>query len=323
MAQVLRHLPPPDGQNLLVGSSSSDDAAVFRFADDKLLVSSVDFFPPIVDDPFDFGQVAAANSLSDIYAMGASPLFALGVVCFPRKLGIEVLEEITRGACEKLKEAGAILAGGHTIEDSELKYGLSVTGSVLESKLISNSGMRAGDVLVLTKPIGTGVISSALKASKAGKEAEQEIVASMVALNKDASVLMAKHNASACTDVTGFGFLGHLFEMCSASGASVVIESNKVSYFKDALNFVKKKKFHPKSIKTNHSFIAGNLELSSTVDNDKFNLLLDPQTSGGLLVSIPQDKVTAFLSELKERGINAVIVGQVTGVGGEARMKVV
>ena len=311
LAQVLRQLPVSEDKNLLVGPETTDDAAVYRLSEECALVTSLDFFPPIVDDPFDFGAVAAANALSDIYAMGGEPRFAENIVCFPRELDTSVLTDIIKGSVSKLKEAGASLVGGHTIEDSEVKYGLAVTGFIDPRKVVTNAGAKAGDALILTKPLGVGVVTSALKAGRIDDTAAEEAIASMTTLNRGASEAMVETGVNACTDVTGFGLLGHAFEMAKASGVSVELRSGDVPVFPGVLELIRDKKNRPRSIETTLDFVKESLRIEDKVNEVHKLIMLDPQTSGGLLVSIAKDKAGQLLQSLREKGALGVIIGKV------------
>ncbi len=329
--QVLRKLKIPNNtslfpehidENILVGMESADDAAVYRLNDDTAIVSTLDFFPPIVDDPFIFGQITAVNALSDIYAMGGTPSFAENIVCFPKKLGLDVLSEILCGSKSKLNEAQTSLVGGHSIEDKEIKYGLSVTGFIDPKKIITTKGALPGSKLLLTKPLGVGILMSAVKAGYIKAEDLTETFESMKLLNKNASLVMQEVGVNACTDVTGFGFLGHLLEMIKASGVSAVINSKEVPVFDSALKFVKKRKARPLSIETNLEFVADETEFSSQLGEELKSLLLDPQTSGGLLISLDKAKVGDFIARLKEFGEEAFVVGEVFEKSPEYSIKV-
>ncbi len=320
--QVLHRLPKFKDENLLVGLDTTDDAAVYRISGDTAIVSSLDFFPPIVDDPYDFGQISAANALSDIYAMGGTPIFATNIVCFPKELDIEVLGEILRGSADKLKEAGAILAGGHSIEDKEIKYGLSVTGTIHPERIMTNGGARPGDRLLLTKPLGTGVVTSALKAGKLKIEQAVEAFQSMKELNKTAGLFMTGAGANACTDITGFGLLGHAFEMAEGSGVSLVFQSSMIEFFPHVKELVMKKKCRPRAIETNMKFVEDSLELGEAVDKATEMLLLDPQTSGGLLIAVPEARADGLIQGLAQERVVAFDVGEVVERNQAWRIKV-
>ncbi len=311
LMQVLHQLPVGSDKDMLVGLGASDDAAVYRLTDKLAMVTSVDFFPPVVDDARQFGEVSAANALSDIYAMGATPRYATSIACFPKELPLEILREITEGCISKLHEAGAVLAGGHTIEDKELKFGLAVNGTIDPAAIVTNAGAKPGDVLVLTKPLGVGVIASAVRANKATIEAEAEANASMKRLNRAASKAMVEVGVNACTDVTGFGLLGHAFELASASDVSLEVCSLDVPFFDSALRLVAKKKFRPRAISTNREFIGDKLSVAEDVDEARLLLMLDPQTSGGLLMAVDEAKADALLSALRSEGEQGHLIGKV------------
>jgi len=274
------------------------------------VIHTLDFFTPVVDDPYDFGQIAAANALSDIYAMGGEPMFALNVVCWP-SCYMDLLERTLKGGWDKVKEAGAVVTGGHSIDDDEPKYGLSVIGYVKPYAIVRNSTARVGDVLVLTKPLGTGVINTAIKGDLCPPEVAARAVQVMKALNKEASRLMVELQASACTDITGFGFLGHAYEMASGSGVTLVIQRNAVPIIEGAVELAQMGLI-PAGTYRNKDYLKGKVALSCPEDA-MTDLLFDPQTSGGLLIAMAQDKAATFVSELKEKfHIQAHVVGHVT-----------
>ncbi len=308
--QVLHQLPVTKDKDLLVGIETADDAGVYRLSDDTAVISTVDFFPPIVDDPFTFGEIAAANALSDVYAMGGSPRLAMNIVCFPKELPHEVLNEILKGSLAKLNEAGVLLVGGHSIEDSEVKYGLSITGFSHPDKIITNSGARPGDALILTKPLGTGVVTSAIKAGKMREEEAEAVFDSMRALNRHASVCMVEFGASACTDITGYGLAGHAMEMAKGSGVSIIIDAPSVRVFPGALKFVTKKSCRPRTLLTNREYLMPDIEAGASVPEELELVLFDPQTSGGLLIAIREEEATPFIERLREK-VDAFRVGRV------------
>ena len=318
LMKVLHQLPKPNDKDLLIGPETADDAAVYRVSDTRAIVTSLDFFPPIVDDAYTFGEITAANALSDIYAMGALPNFATAIVCFPKKLPLQVLSDILRGATDKLKEAGAVLAGGHSIEDAEVKFGLSVSGFVEIDKILRNSTAKVGDVLVLTKPLGVGVIMSAIKNGKYSEAEAEEVFTSMKTLNGAASGVALEFEASALTDVTGFGLLGHAFEMAEGSGATLVIRSKDVPLFNDALKLIAKRKNRPRAIETNSDFLKGSIDVAEDIDKDLEMLFYDPQTSGGLLISVAEERAEALLEALNKAGVNGVQIGAVIERGAKA-----
>jgi selenide,water dikinase len=311
--QVLHSLPPFDHPDLIVGTETSDDAGVFRLRPDLAIVNTVDFFTPIVDDPYTFGQIAAANALSDVYAMGADPTTALNIVGFPKgKLDLEVLGEIIRGGAERAREAGAVVLGGHTIIDNELKYGMAVTGVVHPERVIRNVGVQPGDALILTKPLGTGIISTALKRRTASPASVRAAVASMIALNKQASATMRRFPVHACSDVTGYGLLGHTFEMASGSGVTVVIEARSMPLLPGARRLAAKGNLTG-GCRRNRDYLKDKIAIDPGVKTDLVEIALDPQTSGGLLIALPQGDAGALLGALHADGVAAAAtVGHAT-----------
>lgn len=314
LERVLQDMPAVIDKNVLVGADTSDDAAVYKINDDTALVQTLDFFTPVVDDPYYFGAIAAANALSDIYAMGARPLFALNIVGFPdARLPMQVLKDILRGASDKATEAGISVLGGHTVEDTEPKYGMVVTGVVHPRKIISNAGAKPGDVLILTKPIGTGIISTAVKNGLADDETALAALELMAALNDKAARAMEGFQINACTDVTGFGLLGHLKEMVEASGVRAEIDSKKVPLIGGALELAASGSI-PGGTKNNLDFVSKVMEWDENMSELTKVLLCDAQTSGGLLVSIPEKDAGNYIRLLKnDYAIDAVEVGKVVG----------
>jgi selenide,water dikinase len=299
-------------ENVVVGIENLDDAGVYRITDDKALVQTVDFFTPLVDDPYTFGRIAASNSMSDVYAMGGRPLTALNILCFPK--GIfdgDVAREIIKGGLERIHASGAFLMGGHTVDDLELKYGLAVTGVVHPEKVITNSGGTPEDVLVLTKPLGTGVISTALKGGLASESAVAEMIASMVELNDVAGAAALDLGVRGGTDVTGFGFLGHLLEILRASHVGARIRVRDVPVFPDAVQYAAMG-LRPCGLMSNRSYYEPSVDASSGIPAELTDLLYDPQTSGGLLLCVPPDRIREFLDAAEAGGIMAVVVGEIT-----------
>ncbi len=291
LRQVLSGLDGALPPEVLVGPGTADDAGVYRLRDDLALVQTVDFFTPIVDDPYDFGRIAAANALSDVYAMGGRPLTALSLVAFSvESLGVEVLREILRGGSEVVSSAGAVIVGGHSIEDREPKYGLAVTGVVHPDELLTNAGARAGDALVLTKPLGTGAIATATKHGVAGPEHVAAAVAVMTELNASASAAARSAGASAVTDVTGFGLLGHLHELCLASGVSAELSAGAVPAISGACELLAGQEAVSGGLRRNFSDASGFAAFDSGVSPARTRLLCDPMTSGGLLVALDPDR---------------------------------
>ena len=317
---MLRQLPSYDDPNLLVGPEHHSDAGVYRVGENLAIVQTVDFFPPLTDDPYDFGQIAAANSLSDVYAMGGRPVSALNIVGFPDdKLPLDILNEILRGGAEKAHEAGAAVLGGHTVRDVEIKYGLSVTGLIDPKQLITNAKARPGDVLVLSKPIGTGAMTSAFKSEKIDKDVWENCCTMMRRLNRDAAEAMVKAGASAATDITGFGLLGHASELAEASGVTVEIEAAAVPLLDGAME-LSKADFITRAASTNQSYLDSRLERADGIDPTLYNLLLDAQTSGGLLIALAESKLDVFSGAMSDAGVGGTWsrVGRITEKGDAA-----
>ncbi len=290
-------MPKFSDENLLIDLGTSDDAAVYRINAEQAVILTLDFFTPVVDDPFTFGQIAAANALSDIYAMGGTPVAALNIACFPSCLPIEILGEILRGGGEKVKEAGALLVGGHTVEDNEPKYGLSVMGLVHPEKVVSNAGARVGDVLILTKPLGIGILNTAVKGDLASQEAYQKNVEVMAYLNKDACQAMLKVGVSGCTDITGFGFLGHAAEMAEASGVTLEIDSESIPVIEESVEFAMMG-IIPGGAYRNREYLKDKVLVKEHLNQGMEDILYDPQTSGGLLIAVPEALSGKILEEL-------------------------
>jgi selenide,water dikinase len=310
---VLHSLPKWKHPDLIVGTETSDDAGVFRLRDDLAIVNTVDFFTPIVDDPYVFGQIAAANALSDIYAMGADPVTAMNIVGFPKgSLGLEVLTEVLKGGAERVRKAGAVVIGGHSIIDPELKFGMAVTGAIHPDRVIRNVGVRPGDALVLTKRLGTGIITTALKRRKATSASVRAAVSSMVALNKTASQVMRRFPVHACSDVTGFGLLGHSYEMASGSGVTIVLESAKLPLLPGVRQLAAAGHLTG-GCKRNQTFLEGKMAIRRSVAADLVDVAFDPQTSGGLLIALPARDAPRLVKALRAaRLADATIVGTAT-----------
>ena len=310
--RALCGLDLPVDPNLLVGLDRADDAGVYRISDELALVQTIDFFPPMVDDPFSFGQIAAANALSDIYAMGGTPKTAMNVVAFPAKsLDISILRTIIEGGLDKMREAGVVLVGGHTVEDSELKYGLSVTGFIHPDRILIKKNLRTGDRLILTKPVGTGIVSTAIKAGLADPAVTDKVTRNMAALNRDAALTMEGFAVHACTDITGFGFLGHLAEMVVDSGRGVRIAAANVPIYPEALEWAAMGLI-PAGAYNNRNFRGAFVDFAPSVPQRLQDLLFDPQTSGGLLIAVAGSEAERLVSALKARGMEcAAIVGEV------------
>ena len=311
LAQVLSKIKKQKNDNIIVDYEQSDDAAVIDIGIDKYLVQTVDFFSPIVDDPYTFGQIAAANSLSDIYAMGAKPLFALNIVGFPTKeLSNDILAEILKGGASLASKAGIPIVGGHSVDDSEIKYGLVVTGEVKKNELIKNSNAKDGDLLLLTKPLGTGILYNALKKGLASSDDFHPAIESMVETNKEIGSFLKEFNVNAATDVTGYGLIGHLYEICRASNVSAEIEINKVPFFNKVEQFAKKGAV-PGGTKRNLDFFSKHIEFEDSVQNHQKLMLADAQTSGGLLISLSKNNAHSLTSFCKKQSIGSVqIIGK-------------
>ncbi len=299
---MLRKLPPITDENVLVGRSTADDAAVYRLGENAALIQTVDYFTPVVDDPYEFGQIAAANALSDVYAMGGRPLLALNIVGFPSKtLGLEILEQILKGGSDKVREAGIEIVGGHTIDDKEPKYGLSVTGMVDPNKVLTNATARPGDRLVITKPLGVGIMTTAIKRRMLDEEGEKRVVHVMAMLNRSAAEAMLDVGVNSCTDVTGFGLLGHLHEMCEASGVGAHLELSRIPVLAEAWELARQDVV-PGGSKSNLAFLDEAVDFDSKITADQRLVLADAQTSGGLLISVSPEKAEQLVSALREAG---------------------
>jgi selenide,water dikinase len=301
----------------------AEDAGVYKLSDDLALVQTVDFFTPVVDDPFDFGRIAAANALSDVYAMGGQPLTALNIACFPRsQMDISVLREVLRGGLEMMHLAGVILLGGHTVDDPELKYGLAVTGTIHPGKVVHNRGAKPGDRLILTKPLGTGVVSTAIKQGKASPQAVAAIVKSMTTLNKAASEAMLEVGVDACKDITGFGLLGHAAEMVEGTGVGFTIDASAVPVFAGVKELYEKGMV-PGGLGRNRDFRGHTVDVADGVPGWLADILWDPQTSGGLLMAVPAAKAEKLLKKLNREGIKeaALIGGVVAEPAGRIRVR--
>lgn len=304
-------------EDLIVGLETSDDAAVYRISDEKAIILTLDFFTPVVDDPYTFGKIAAANSLSDIYAMGGEPTVAMNIVCFPKCLDMNILKEIMRGGAEKVMESGAILVGGHTVDDNEPKYGLSVTGIVHPSKVRANADVKVGDVLILTKPIGTGIINTAIKGEISSQEDYEEAVAVMEYLNKYPAEALKKVEVHGVTDVTGFGLIGHTIEMAEGSGVTIELFADVVPMLKNAQNFASMG-IVPAGTYSNMDYFGKRVEIID-VEQSVLDVLYDPQTSGGLLISVEASKAEELIEELKKsKAMCYAIIGQAVEKGDHA-----
>jgi len=301
--------------NLLVGIETSDDAAVYKLNDEMAVIQTLDFFTPVVDDPYTFGQIAAANSLSDIYAMGGKPTVAMNIVCFPNCLPIEVLGEILKGGADKVLEAGAVVVGGHSVQDDEPKYGLSVMGLVHPEKVLKNHGCRPGDVAIITKPLGTGIINTAIKGGIASEAAYETAVKVMITLNKYAGEIVASHEISACTDITGFGLMGHAYEMASASGVTIRIFKDRLPYIKEAREYAEIG-LVPEGSYNNRAYLVGKYDFRD-VEDWQADIIFDPQTSGGLLFTCTKEEAGKILEELDKLELKSSVIGQAEEYSGK------
>ena len=311
MDSVLATLPKQTDPNVLVGFDTGDDAGVYQIAPGLALVQTVDFFTPIVDDPWTFGQIAATNSLSDVYAMGGRPVSALSIVGFPNTgRDLKILEQILQGGLSKMQEAGCSVIGGHSIDDEEIKFGYAVTGVVDPKRVLANRGARVGDRLVLTKQLGTGIIATALKQQKASEASANASMESMRTLNRVATEVAHEFDVHAATDITGFGLLGHLRAMAISSGVSLVIEHESIAFLPGALDY-SRQGYLPGGLKNNVKFLAGCVEFDPKVPQEVRNLLFDPQTSGGLLLVVSAGDSAELINRLDRSGVPARQVGEV------------
>lgn len=310
LAQVLRKLPKEDirDENLLVGIETSDDAAVYKINDDVALIQTLDFFTPIVDDPYNYGRIAAANSLSDVYAMGGDPLIALNIVCFPACLDPSILSEVLKGGAEKVSEANCLLVGGHTVQDDEPKFGLSVTGTVHPDKVWANSNCKEKDVLIITKPIGTGILNTAFKGGIIDDNLEKNIIKYMSLLNKYAKDIAVKYPINSCTDITGFGLAGHLLEMAEGSNKTIKLHFDEIPIIDGTIEMFNLGLI-PEGAYQNKSFIGDKIRVLN--DNKNADIIFDPQTSGGLLFSLPENFANELVTELNKNNIESAIIGEV------------
>lgn len=309
---MLHQLPKFEDKNLIVGFDTSDDALVYQVREDLAVVQTVDFFPPVVDDPYVFGQIAAANSLSDIYAMGGEPTMAMNLICFPTCLPLDIMAQILKGGADKVKEAGAIIAGGHTIEDSEPKYGLCVTGFMNPKDVLENSKCQEGDLLVLTKPLGVGILVTAMKAQITDEATNQAAIRNMATLNKyGKDAMMEVGGAHAVTDVTGFGLIGHASEMAEGSGLTIELWSKEIPLLPQAAEFAQMG-IIPSGAYSNMAFCKDKVAADPSVPQYLLDIMHDPQTSGGLLISLPEEKAHQLVQTLEGRTICNKIIGRAT-----------
>ncbi len=298
--------------NLIVGLDSPDDAGVYKLNSQTALIQTLDFLTPVTDSPYEFGQIAAANSLSDVYAMGGEPITVMNIVCFPSNdLDEDILSQTLKGGLDKIHESGAVLVGGHSVDDQEFKYGLSVTGIVHPDKVLVNAAARTGDAIILTKPVGTGIMSTAIKAKLATTEDIKESVGVMSMLNKAAAKVMSQFSVSACTDVTGFGLAGHLMEMAKGSKKSITLDSKKVPLLKNVLEFASMG-LVPAGAHKNRKFFEELIHVETSVDRSLVDLMFDPQTSGGLLITLNKKDAEKCVEKMKTNGLKAWIIGEIT-----------
>lgn len=313
LSEMLKDMKTPYDPNLLVGYDTSDDASVYKVSDDTAVINTTDFFPPIVDDPYMFGQIAAANSISDVYAMGGVPKLALNIMVITKTMDKDVVKNILRGGYDKANEAGVIITGGHTINGAEPVYGLAVTGFVHPDRILSNSAAKPGDLLILTKRLGCGIITTAFKGDESLVEPEllQRVYAQMATLNKYAAEIMMKYPVSSCTDVTGFGLIGHTYEMAAGSATSIHLDPSALPVFDEALELASYG-FVPEGAYRNRKYAEGHVFVKPGLDLALEDVMYDPQTSGGLLISLPEEAAKKCLDEMLAAGIDAAIVGRVT-----------
>lgn len=310
LGEILKRFALPKSEKLLVGIDGVDDAGVYRISDDTALVQTVDFFPPIVDDPYAFGQVAAANALSDVYSMGGTPITALNIIGFPAKMDPGIVSDILRGGADKIAEAGAVIAGGHSVKDNEVKYGLAVTGLIHPDRIIRNCCAQVGDRLILTKPLGTGIISTAVKRDQATPEEESAAVASMTALNRIAGAEIVRFGAHAATDITGFGLGGHCYEMAAGSDVSVEIEFAKIHLLPGTIKHARAGALTG-GADANEKYLNGKIEFAQSLERYVRDIVYDAQTSGGMLIAIDEKSADDLLKALIDQDVDAVAIGRV------------
>lgn len=311
LVKLLEGFKSHTDERLIVGYDKSDDASVYVVNEDTAIIQTTDFFPPIVDDPYLYGRIAATNALSDVYAMGGQPKLALNIMCVTQSMDSDTVRQVLKGGYDAAYDAGAIITGGHTIQGAEPIYGLAVTGFVHPDKVLTNSGAKPGDILVLTKPLGVGIIATAAKAEMADKPLMDKIYSQMATLNKTARDIMVKYPVNSCTDVTGFGLMGHSFEMAQGSGCTLHIKTDKVPYHKEALEFADMG-LVPAGAYRNRNFAENGVKLCGDISCALQDIFYDPQTSGGLLVAVPKEYAQQFVTELKNSVPQAEIIGYVT-----------
>lgn len=319
LTQVLGSLPrQPQDPNLLIGFENADDAAVYRLREDLAIVQTVDFFTPIVDDPFDYGRIAALNSINDVWAMAGTPITAMAITCFPKK-GVDptILGEIMRGGLSVLIENGVQLVGGHSVENEQIMFGYAVTGLIHPDQVASNDGARPGDTLILTKPIGTGVISTGIKFGKADPQVAANSIATMLTPGRKAAEAMREFNVRAATDITGFGLLGHAWELAKASKVTLEIVAGRVPILPGALNLALQKML-TRGDRTNREYVGNDVEIKSDISKEMASLFYDPQTAGGILISIAGERAGALLAKLQEDYSSAAVIGRVDEYDGRS-----
>ena len=311
LSEALKDIDWPTNENVLVGFDGKDDAGVYKMSDTLALIHTTDFFTPVVDDPYTYGQIAATNALSDVYAMGGTPINGLNIVAFPQTEDLSILKEILKGGADKMREANAVIVGGHSVDIENILYGLAITGAINPHDLKTNAGAKPGNVLVLTKALGTGLLNNCVKFSKLDDNTYNALISSMTTLNKTAAKEMIKHSATACTDITGFGLAGHSMQMAKASSVNLRIKVNSLPILDGAMSAVEQKLW-TRGDKSNRIYTQDSVSSEGDVNEALEHLLYDPQTSGGLLVSLPAENADVFIAELKNKGIeSASIIGQV------------
>ncbi|MBS1493862.1 MAG: selenide, water dikinase SelD [Bacteroidetes bacterium] len=301
LSDALKGINWPTNENVIVGFEGKDDAGVYKINDELALIHTTDFFTPVVDDPYTYGQIAATNALSDVYAMGGTPINALNILAFPQKEDISIIKEILSGGADKVREANCVIIGGHSVDITNILYGLAVTGTINPKDIKGNDGAKKGDVLILTKGLGTGVLNNMVKFSELSPEIYKGLISSMTRLNRNASECMVRANANACTDVTGFGFAGHAMQLAKASNVKLVIDANKLPVLDGAINAVENS-FLTRGDKSNREYTKDFYSTKGTVNKTIEHLIFDPQTSGGLLISVPEKNSEALLIDLKNNG---------------------
>ena len=312
LAQVLSKLPRQSSENVIVGFDTADDAGVFRLSDDLALVQTVDFFTPVADDPDVYGYVAAVNSINDVYAMGGTPISALSIVCYPQKGDFEVLGQILAGGQRAMSDHGVVVIGGHSVDDHEMKFGYAVTGTIDPNRVIQNSGAKPGDVLILTKAIGTGAINTAVKKGVASDRAMAAAIKAMTTSNAAASKTMVRIGVNACTDITGFGLIGHAYEMAKSSNVTLIIEAKNVPLLPDVIELIEAGML-TRGDKNNRIYVGDTVAIAENVSSSMQSALFDPQTAGGLLISLPPRSADDYLAEVK----GSYVIGEVREMSGK------